>query len=103
MPARNVSLTKHFADFVDVNVASGRFQNASEVVREALRLLERQPREDELKLEALRQAIGLGQEDAVCRRTVAIEADQIGALQPTCNWRRSANPKLKRTGSPARA
>lgn len=80
MPARNVNLTEHFADFVDVNVASGRFQNVSEVVREALRLLERQQREDELKLEVLRQAIGLGREDAMCGRTIAIEADQIGAF-----------------------
>lgn len=80
MPARNVNLTEHFADFVDVNVASGRFQNASEVVREALRLLERQQREDELKLEALRQAIGLGREDAEHGRTISIGADQVGAF-----------------------
>ncbi len=78
MPARNVNLTSHFAEFVDDNVASGRFQNASEVVREALRLLERQQREDELKLEALRQAIALGQKDAAAGRTVAIEADRVG-------------------------
>jgi len=79
VPARNVNLTEHFADFVDVNVTSGRFQNASEVVREALRLLERQQREDELKLEALRQAIAQGREDAKLGRTVSVEADHIAA------------------------
>jgi putative addiction module CopG family antidote len=51
MPARNVNLTDHLAEFIDASVDSGRFQNASEVVREALRLLEERQGEDELKLE----------------------------------------------------
>jgi antitoxin ParD1/3/4 len=79
MPARNVNLTDHFVDFVEDNVASGRFQNASEVVREGLRLLERQQREDELKLEALRQAIDVGLRDAAEGRTISIESGEIGA------------------------
>ncbi len=79
MPARNVNLTEHFADFVDANVASGRFQNASEVVREALRLLERRQSEEDLKLEALRQAVAVGLEDVERRRTVYVEANQVGA------------------------
>jgi antitoxin ParD1/3/4 len=37
MSGRNFSLTGHLSDFVDKEVASGRHQNASEVVREALR------------------------------------------------------------------
>jgi antitoxin ParD1/3/4 len=36
MAARNVSLTVHLASFVDQRVTSGRHQNASEVVRDAL-------------------------------------------------------------------
>ena len=36
----NVSLTPHLEDLVRRQVASGRYGNASEVVREALRLLE---------------------------------------------------------------
>jgi antitoxin ParD1/3/4 len=79
MPARNVNLPDHFVDFVEDNVASGRFQNASEVVREGLRLLERQQREDELKLEALRQAIDVGLRDAAEGRTISIESGEIGA------------------------
>ena len=39
--ALNVSLTEHFSDFVASQVVSGRFGTASEVVRAALRLLER--------------------------------------------------------------
>lgn len=40
MGGRNFSLTEHISDFVDREVASGRHQNASEVVREALRRYE---------------------------------------------------------------
>jgi antitoxin ParD1/3/4 len=40
MSGRNFSLTEHLSDFVDKEVASGRHQNASEVVREALRRYE---------------------------------------------------------------
>ena len=57
MPARNVSLTPQLVDFVDQNVKTGRFSNASEVVREGLRLLEQRQAEDALKLEALRAAV----------------------------------------------
>jgi antitoxin ParD1/3/4 len=79
VPARNVNLTEHFANFVDGNVTSGRFQNVSEVVREALRLLEYRQREDALKLEALRQAITQGREDAARGRTVSVEDGQLPA------------------------
>ena len=40
MSGRNFSLTPHLSAFVDEQVASGRHQNASEVVREALRRYE---------------------------------------------------------------
>lgn len=56
MPTRNVNLTDHFDRFVETRVASGRFSNASEVVREGLRLLEERERENKAKLEWLRSA-----------------------------------------------
>jgi antitoxin ParD1/3/4 len=37
MAGRNFSLTEYLSDFVDDQVSTGRHQNASEVVREALR------------------------------------------------------------------
>lgn len=80
MTARNVNLTDHLAQFVDMNVESGRFQNASEVVREALRLLERQQQEDELKLEALRQAITVGMADIAEGRVFTIAEDEISSF-----------------------
>jgi len=40
MSGRNFSLTPHLSQFIDTEVASGRHQNASEVVREALRRYE---------------------------------------------------------------
>lgn len=60
MPTRNINLTDHFDDFVERQVSSGRYQNASEIVREALRLLETQEVERKAKLKALRQAAKQG-------------------------------------------
>ena len=60
MPTRNVVLTDHQAHFVEQLVTSGRYQNASEVLREGLRLVERREAEDELRLAALRDAAKVG-------------------------------------------
>jgi len=56
MPTRNVTLTDHFDNFIEAGVNSGRYSDAGEVVREGLRLLEQREREDQAKLEWLRQA-----------------------------------------------
>jgi antitoxin ParD1/3/4 len=60
MPTRNVNLTDELDRFVLKKVKSGRYENASEVVRAALRSLEREDREHEAKLTALRAAIDDG-------------------------------------------
>ncbi len=57
MPTRNVNLTNHWDNFVEDGVTSGRFSNASEVVREGLRLLEQRQSEDAAKVEWLRAAV----------------------------------------------
>ena len=59
MPTRNVNLTKELDRFVLSKVKSGRYENASEVVRAALRTLEREEAEYEAKLDALRKANAL--------------------------------------------
>ena len=46
----NVSLTPELDKFVTTKVASGRYTSASEVVREALRLLEEQDKTREARL-----------------------------------------------------
>jgi len=60
MPTRNVNLTDELDSFVLAKVESGRYENASEVVRAALRTLEREEQEFEAKLAALRTAIDEG-------------------------------------------
>lgn len=56
----SVALSPHFESFVRAQVASGRYNNASEVVRAGLRLLEDQQKQAELQLEAMRAAIAAG-------------------------------------------
>ncbi len=60
MPTRNISLTAEQDAFVEKLVKAGEYQNASEAVRDALRVLERRRREDDLKLKALRLQIKAG-------------------------------------------
>lgn len=60
MPTRNVTLTDELDRFVLEKVESGRYENASEVVRAALRTLEREEQQYEAKLTALRAAIDAG-------------------------------------------
>ncbi len=57
MPTRNVDLTPYLDGFVGAAVASGRYQNASEVVREGLRILEEQERVRQAKIARLRAAL----------------------------------------------
>jgi len=63
MPTRNVVLTDHQANMVEQLVSSGRYQNASEVLREGLRLVEQREAEDASRLEALRSAVQVGIND----------------------------------------
>jgi antitoxin ParD1/3/4 len=55
MPTQNVNLSTHQSKFIQQRVRSGRYQNASEVVRAGLRLLEQKEAEDGLRLEALKR------------------------------------------------
>ena len=57
----NVTLTPQLEELIQQKVASGRYGNASEVVREALRLLEERDQEREAKLQTLRAAIEEGE------------------------------------------
>ena len=59
----SVSLGDHFESFVDNRVSTGRFKNASEVIRAGLRLLE----EEESKIVALKKAIEEGIESGITK------------------------------------
>ena len=63
MPTRNLVLTNHQASFVQRLVSTGRYQNASEVLREGLRMMEQREAEDTSRLEALRSAVRVGVDD----------------------------------------
>jgi antitoxin ParD1/3/4 len=67
MPIRstmNVSFTPELEQFVQSRVASGRYQTASEVVREGLRLLEEREQSRETVIQELRTKIRRGIEQA---------------------------------------
>jgi antitoxin ParD1/3/4 len=70
MPTRNVNLTAELDRFVRRRVKAGRFENASEVVRAGLRTLEREEREFEAKLAALRKAIDEGDDSGIADENV---------------------------------
>lgn len=70
MPTRNVNLTETLDRFVAKKVKAGRYENASEVLRAALRSLEREEREYESKLAALRAAIDEGDASGVAKGNV---------------------------------
>jgi antitoxin ParD1/3/4 len=73
MPTRNVNLTPQMDKFVDSKIRSGRFANASEVVRAGLRALEQSEREDKARLEAIRAAVAAGEESGVAEGDVMAE------------------------------
>ncbi len=70
MPTRNVNLTDKLDHFVAAKVKSGRYENASEVVRAGLRTLEREEQQYEAKLAALRTAIDIGDTSGVAEGDV---------------------------------
>ena len=80
MPTRNVVLTTHQAELVEKLVASGRYQNASEVLREGLRLVERREAEEKARLKALRNAARVGIAD--------IESGRFRTLESAANLKR---------------
>jgi antitoxin ParD1/3/4 len=68
----NVSLTAELEHWVDEKVRTGRYASASEVIREALRLLEAQELAKQIQLSQVREKIDRGLE----------QLDQGKALRP---------------------
>lgn len=74
MPTRNVVLTDFQTDLIERLVASGRYQNASEVLRDGLRLLERRDAEETARIKALREAAHAGIADIEAGRFRSFES-----------------------------
>ena len=74
----NVNLSPQLEDLVRQKVASGLYTSASEVVREALRLMDEQDRLRAVKLEQLRQDIQDGLDSGPAMPWSADEAKQAG-------------------------
>jgi len=71
----NVSLTPQLQRFVNSRVASGRYQSASEVVREGLRLLQEQEAARRAAFMGLREQIAVGLEQA--RRGELLDGEAV--------------------------
>lgn len=77
MPTRNLVLTDHQHEMIDTLVRSGRYQNASEVLRERLRLIEQREAEEAIKLEALRRAAEVGWDHVAADRYRDVSNDNL--------------------------
>jgi len=97
MPTRNVVLTGHQEDMIDRLVTSGRYQNASEVLREGLRLIELREAREAAKLQALREAARIGFSDLEEGRFVDVQDDELG--QFIAELGRRAETGLRKSGT----
>ncbi len=100
MPTRNVVLSDHLAAMVARLVESGRYQNASEVMREGLRLVERREAEDAIRLKAMREAAEAGIADIALGRYRSFDEaealrERLSALTAETLGRSSSNDDLK--------
>ena len=70
MPTRNISLTPELDREVAARVASGQYENASEVMRAALRALAHQERSERARERWLEHAIAEGDESGIAKGDV---------------------------------
>jgi antitoxin ParD1/3/4 len=84
---RSFALGDHFEEFIDAQVTGGRYNNASEVVRDALRLLEDQERQRQLEL---RRLLDQGQASGVSDEPGEAALDRLEAKYRGMTKRRGA-------------
>ena len=75
----HVSLTDKLEEYVKARVNTGLYNNASEVIREALRIMQKNEDLTDLKLQGLKDAIRFGDESKLSTRSVD---DIIATLDP---------------------
>jgi len=77
MATMNVSLPAEMISFVEAEVAAGDYASASEVVRDALRLLRRERATEQERIAILRREIERGVADADSGHLTRISAAEI--------------------------
>ena len=91
----NISLTPELGAFLRSRVKSGRYQTTSEVVREALRLLERQEKDRVQAFQQLKAKLERGAEQAA--RAELLDGDKVfGELRELIEERRRVKKKASR-------
>ncbi|HEX2493448.1 MAG TPA: type II toxin-antitoxin system ParD family antitoxin [Steroidobacter sp.] len=95
MGTRNVVLTDHHEELIDDLVKKGKYQNASEVLRDGLRLIENRELEEKARLKALRDAARVGIDD--------VDAGRVRDFTSTAELRQHLDSLAKRTVTSARS
>lgn len=95
MATRNVVLTDHQDELIDRLVSQGKYQNASEVLRDGLRLIETREAEEKARLKSLRDAARIGIED--------LDAGRFREFSSTAEFRQHLDSLVKRTVTAARS
>ena len=93
----NVSLTPQLEKLVQRKVASGMYNSASEVVREALRLLQQHDRLRDLRLKELRKEIRAGERQL--ERGACEDLDEDGLSDLFDGVRAAGREALRRSKS----
>jgi antitoxin ParD1/3/4 len=75
MPTRNVVITARQASFIEQMVDAGQYQNASEVLREGLRMVEQREAENSARLATLRESVAIGIADIEAGRYTTLKTD----------------------------
>ncbi|HVT52782.1 MAG TPA: type II toxin-antitoxin system ParD family antitoxin [Dongiaceae bacterium] len=76
-----ISLPPKLEELVREKVESGRYSDASEVIRDALKLMQELDAVQGMKLERLREELAKGEADlAAGRKTVIANDDELSAL-----------------------
>lgn len=83
----NINLTPHLEEMVRQKVVSGLYTSASEVVREALRLMDEKDRLRLAKLAQLRQDIQEGQDSGPAAAWDAVEVKRNGRVKKAAKTR----------------
>src|SRR5258708_19287116 len=92
----NISITPEFDAFLQSRVKSGRYQTTSEVVREALRLLQDQETEREEAFQQLKTKLGRGAAQAAAGEL--IDGDEVfDELRELIEERRRSKQKAVRS------